>query len=99
MAHKRLVFAVYASVVVCVWWLLGHSESFAGWILALLIVALGLSADYFITEAPELPLRLREQMEATDENEDDAALHPSPRRTPGASLGLFTRARFRLWPE
>lgn len=53
MVHKRLVFSIYATMVVSVWWLLAHADSVAGWILALLLVVLALTADYFITEAPE----------------------------------------------
>jgi hypothetical protein len=45
-------------MVLCVWWLLRHAESVAGWFLALLLVVLALTADYVITEtgAWRLPL-------------------------------------------
>jgi hypothetical protein len=55
MVHKRLVFAIYATMVVCVWWLLAHAESVAGWFLALLLVVLALTADYVITEIGTWP--------------------------------------------
>ena len=45
-------------MVVSVWWLLAHADSVAGWFLALLLVVLALTADYFITEAPEWLLRV-----------------------------------------
>ena len=82
MVHKRLVFAVYASVVVCVWWLLGHAQSVTGWLLALLIVALGLSADYVITEAPELPSRLVSRWKQLTKMKATFTRHPGGRRGP-----------------
>jgi hypothetical protein len=59
MFHKRLVFAIYATMVLCVWWLLRHAESFAGWFLALLLVVLALTADYVITETGTWPPLVR----------------------------------------
>ena len=84
MAHKRLVFAVYASVVVCVWWLLGHAQSVMGWLLALLIVALGLSADYVITETPGLPSRLASRWKQLTKMKATQLFtrHPGGRRGP-----------------
>jgi hypothetical protein len=52
MDHERLIFAIYTTLFVSVWWLLWDWESATGWFLASLLVALALTVDYFLTEAP-----------------------------------------------
>jgi hypothetical protein len=58
MTRERLILVVYATLALSLWWLLRHSQSVTGWMLGLLLMVLALSADYFITEAPEWFLRL-----------------------------------------
>jgi hypothetical protein len=48
MIFKRLTFAVYSIIALCIWWLIQHANSLSGWMLFLPILGAGLSLDYFI---------------------------------------------------